>query len=690
MKKLPILIGLLFLFSILSAAAQGPPVPNPVKFTLEINGHKASYSDTLVKNTATGEVLTISDVPQLKIINGIGGFDLSNFKQGVTKAVPALGYLGDLIEVRVCDVHPDCTFSFYADYTNPSDFMFHTSIVTDQVYVCWDSTVVSDINNCPVQPTPDVEQKVETKVDTNDAETLASISAYYGQLIEAKIGNNKISKLIDDVVEFDGKEYDVKEEIYFTGSVKTSLDDEDYGTSPYLVLGTDAIKYKYIFTEQIDISKIDPEEQLEIDFLGKKLRIIDASANSITIRTGEEYYLKEGDVENINGKTVTIVTVGEDSVLVQVDDKSEIVSENSDKNINGLNVLVIDILYKSYEDSYVEFLIGTDSDEEVTDGSDFELFVSDDDTWEWNIALGGDNQYIGISNQEEYKFLDEDYKPLGVGESLMLPNDYVSVIFQEVTVSDNVELSFKVRDNYLYVRGNNEDSFVYGTDEYDELYVDVNGIYDNDKVLITNDKVRIGDSDIYLELGSVKIGKLEIKLDMSDILYDGVSFKDKDGSYLDYLGILFKDPENGVNDKTGFKVYVPEERPEVTIAIGEIINVAPPVIPDKTKPVDTPVPEKEIKEIEKIVEKKIPVKVVEYVCADGSKVENESECPEISIFDNLFLLATIVLSAFGFGAGLLALAKYWWNKGEKVRALKMMATAVKKGRAGAYDKYKKK
>lgn len=93
-----------------------------------------------------------------------------------------------------------------------------------------------------------------------------------------------------------------------------------------------------------------------------------------------------------------------------------------------------------------------------------------------------------------------------------------------------------------------------------------------------------------------------------------------------------------------------------------------------------------------------PVKkpeVIEYfVCADGSKVFSADDCPVISdkFGDSLFELALIILGVFGFGAGFVALARYYWRRGkpgDKERAVKMLSSAIKKAKEGKYSKHRK-
>ena len=219
------------------------------------------------------------------------------------------------------------------------------------------------------------------------------------------------------------------------------------------------------------------------------------------------------------------------------------------------------------------------------------MFEKESEEWEWIIELGGTEQYLGFWNVEAYSSIDEDedYHPLGLGESLFLPNKYVEIKFKDITEPDRTDMTFRVKDDFLYVKGETDANvFSFGSEEYDRLYINADGIYDSDKddkVLITTDKVEIGDSEIYLEMGSVKILDLTIKLDMSDILYKGISYLSEDGNFLDYFGIIFKDPENAVKDKTGFDVSVPEDRPEVSIAFGKDIPVE--VVSDDEETTDT-------------------------------------------------------------------------------------------------------
>ncbi len=692
MKQLLTILTILML--LLPAAMAAPPVPKPMRGYFEINGAGTAGYIIEVENLRTGEVISGDTINSLITqVNGFA-FDLSYLSQGALAPVPPIGFPGDIIEVRVRGFGDEGTLQFYVPENTPYEFTINietTSPPPPQIYVCPDGSQVSDPDDCLAEPEPEPEVEPETKVSSSGSS--ASVDVYYGVPIEVRLDDNKLSKLIDSEIKYDGEEYEVHEEIYFKGIIQTSLDDEDFGLESYLVVQEGALEYRYVFDDMIPIDDIHLEEPLEITFLGKDVKIIEAYEDEFVLRSGEDYFKKEGDSFKVLEHEVTVVTIGEDSVLIEVDGTSEIVIDGNDREINGLSVLVESILYKNYEGpgSYVELVIGLETDVVIKNGDDFELFIKDSEEYEWVISLG-DSQYIGIISKESYLGVDEDddYHALGVGDSIVLPNGYVNVRFDSVTDVDMNEISFKVKDGYLYVRG--EDGvFNHESTDYDRLYINEDGIYDEDKILITTDKVEIGDSGIYLEMGSVKIKDLTILLDLADILYKGISYATKDENFMDYLGIIFKDPENAVEDKDNFKVIVPEERPEALITFGDTLFVpAEPVEEEEEEtdvvepvdptPIPTPTPVSVPQPIPTTTPDPTPV-------ADPVPSVDEDEVD--TLFDKVFSLAVKILAVFGFGAGFLGLVNHYWKGGQKIRAIKMLNTAISKALLGKYDKYKK-
>ena len=680
MKKLfSILTILMFLFSSLTLAA--PPVPAPIIGKFTINGGGTLGYIVEAQNQRTLEVISGREINSMTTEPNGFFFDLSFFTQGYVGPSPV--YPGDVIEVRVVGF-PTSAIQFNVPSETP--YTISLSVTTGSVVQCADGSIVSDISLCPeIEEPEEPVVEIETKVSSTEDKDTASVEADYGQEIDVQITNTKLDILKDGTLDFNGEDYDYREIIYFAGKIETSIVEEDYELEPRLVLGEGAVEYRYKFDDLIDLSEIEEDEELEISFLGKDIKIIEAWEDEITVRSGEEEFLKEGEAVVISGKVVTVKTVGETSIMVDVGGTEQIIGLEDSREVNGIHILVDNILYKDYEDGYVELIIGTQSDKTVRDGDDFELFVEDDETFSWVINLP---DYIGIVSQEEYKSVDEDedYKPLGLGDTFSLPNNYVDIKFSSITDTPRTEITFKVKDNQLLVKGDDGD-FVSPTDEYDRVYIDSTGIYDDDDVLIATDKIRLGDSDTYLELGSVRIGKLVIKLDMSDILYDGISYLSEDGRFLDYLGIIFSDPEDGVDEQSGFEVSIPEERPEATISFSAGTEVIPPDI--TPIPTPTPVPTPEPTPVEPPVV--IPPTTTTTVPPTTPPVITPPDVPvepESKLFESLTYLLGIILAALGvkWRAGYLGLAKYYWNKGEKMRAVKMLITATKRAKEDYYKK----
>jgi len=690
--------------------AAPPENPNPIIGYLTLNGVPLTGYIIDVTNVRTGATVSGDTISSLITDPNSGGFFVRLSKIGFIAFSEV--YVGDTVKVSVRGFSdPQATVSFIPLET---PFYFDLAIVNQQDAVqCSDGSFVVNKADCPVPPPPppppppseDLED--ETKVSTSDDRETATMEAFFGQVMNGKIGDNKLSGLIDKEISYDSEKYDVKEEVLFKGVVLTSIDDEDFGREPYLTFGEEDLVYKYIFKDEIPYLDFHLEEPLEITFLGRDLKIIEASTSEMVIRTGEEFFLTEGDEVEVEGKKVLVKTIGDGSVAISVDGTEEIVSDGNDREINGLHVLVENILYKDYQggESRVELVIGLETDETVKDGEDFELFVKDEELWTWVIKLGDDIQYIGVMNQESYKDIDEDeeYKAVGVGESFYFPNNFIAVTFSSVTEEDMTKLNFKVKEkdgsDYLYVKGDSEDAFVFGSSDYEKLYINELGIYDDDLELITTDKVTIGDSDTSLELGSVKIRDLTILLDMADILFKAVSYAGRDEVYMDHFGIVFEDPENAVEDQEGFKVTVPEARLEVLISFGMNVPVVMPEEADEEEeeetdvvvPTDTIVPPV----VPPIVEPPVPPITPPVTPPVVPPVEPPVE-PESDLKTILITMIASIIGIFAWGKGFAALIKYYLRKAEetsgeeakkyRARAEKMAKTVVFNFLAGKYKK----
>ncbi len=612
-KTINFLIMLTLLCSLVLATSPQPPMV--VRGDVYSNGQPLSGIHVEVENERTGEILDYHDIISLTTENGIYVFLANDFKLGFGPKTDY--YPGDPITIRVGVVET-------------TEYLGYFPYIVEPLEVTW------------YVPPPDDDEEEEVVVDSgtsNIDESYISIDAFYGDTIDLCVGNSKISKLLNEEVRFDGTNYDISEEMCVKAQVQTSLNNKDFGLNPYLYI--EEASYSYIFEDLIPIDDISEDETLSITLLGKEVEISRASANEITLISGEEYFIEEKGYVEVEGKKVVVNLISNGKVALTVDGVYESFEEGDSEEVNGLEIRADDIMSNSDGLGTVNLRIGLDVESVIEDGDDYKY---GDFVWEWVISLDSSPQFIGVINQEEFKYLDDDVKPLSVGDTISLPEGYLNLQLSSVTNPEVTEIELRYRDGYLLVEGD----FNYGTDEYDEVYVNSVGIYDRDYELISSDSIQIGDSDINLELGSVIIGDLEIELDLSDILHKGSSYATKDEDFLDYLGIIFKDAESAVEDKRNFKVYVPEERPEVTIKLGTNFSVK--------KAVDCP-------EVEECPECK--PEIIQNVCPDPIVCPEVEECPTEEDKDNMvaFIIGGIVSILFAI-VGVVA-GGYKWFPGMK-------------------------
>jgi len=611
MKKLCFLIGLLLIANVM---AQAPPIPMPVQGTIYVDGQPMNGLLVTVTNLANNEVLTNQEVESLKTSSGTFMFDMGKF--------PTFPNYGDTIQIKVCD-EVDCVQTITMDYQFPKELVFNVGGVT---YICSDGSQVSNPDDCPEEITSEI------KAISNEDDSIVSIDAFYYQLIHVELDNNKLIKLQDKSIDFDDDEYDIKETLIFRGMIKTSLDDEDYLIDPYLVIEEEDIQYRYNFEDVIDLGLITEDEPLKIDLLGSPLEIISATSDTITLLQGELIQdLKVHDKVTVDDLELEILAIGIDIIRVNYNGVSETINEEDTIDVGGIQVYVKDVFQQEAADGLdtCDIRVGVDIIETIESGDEY------NDLWDWDINLPN---YIGIVNIDDYNELDEDTKPLGLGDSIILPNDFATIKFNDLSTPEMTDINVEIEDGMIHVTGPT-DAF---DDEYDELFIDGVGIYDNDLNLIGT-KVRVGDSDTYIEVGSMKLGKLTISLGMNDITYDGVNFNAKDADYLGKLGLVFKDPEQGVTDKDNFQISIPEEQPEATITIGAEPEEAEPQ--PSVAPVDCPaVPVCTEKECTDIVCPAQNVCPPEKVC---------EECTTIPPDDNQgAMIITAIAALLSAGAGI--------------------------------------
>ncbi len=558
-KIILMLFTFLLIGSIMAMAGGG----SPVAISGRILGDYVSNVQVNIENLRTGDTASIVTVGNEYL------FDWVNSERGY--------FSGDQfkIEIAICSAYnPKCTKTETYDPSKGELFIewdladvFNVPPEGDPLIQCLDGSIVSDLSLCPeiVEPEPEPEDKTISNIE----KTSISIEAFYGQEIDTCIGKSKLSKLQDQEIEFKDNDYDISEEICFNSpGVQTSIDITDYELDPYLILEEAGIEYRFIFEKIIPIGDITEDDPLKINLLNVSREIVAATATKITMISGKELWLTDG-AEAKDGIILDSVTRDNEAYILYKGQMGH-GKEGEFFKIDDREFYIVDIMNNEAAENNpdkVEIRYAADVRTEIEDGDDYE----DGEIWKWIVKLEGEYQYIGIYNQQEYRHLDEDYTPLGIGNVLNFPNDFAQIKFRGITEQVLEELRFRVIDGEFRISTDDE-IMSFGTEDYDKIYVRADGFYDEDKVFITAENMGIGDSDIELELGSLKIGNIEIDLDMSYIKYAGEVYSLKEDDYLDHYGLIFTDPKYAVDNKRGFKIQVPEERPEATITIGAEIT----------------------------------------------------------------------------------------------------------------------
>jgi len=318
------------------------------------------------------------------------------------------------------------------------------------------------------------EEEEEETVTTVEGGTEADVPL--GKPIVSSTGNefdltledDDIETLFDGEITYRGSNYDVSEVIVIganeTRSVipQTSLtsSDDDYESDVFLEVQRDAIKYFYSFDESINLSQVSTTYPLEIEFLGKKLTITNvySTGDKIDAQVGEEFFLNAGESVVVEGKTVTLTNVGSSSVVVDVDGKTEVIADGSTETVNGIEIYVDDVFSRDeLSESSAVLIIGEEATETYRDGDAYMGEDEDDPDWVWNIAglytstttsiinnassgITESGLILGIEN--DFVKDDDSDDPVGVGECYTMPNNFISICFDSLTVDDDEYMTF--------------------------------------------------------------------------------------------------------------------------------------------------------------------------------------------------------------------------------------------------------
>ena len=365
--------------------------------------------------------------------------------------------------------------------------------------------------------------------------------------------------LFDGEVEWGRDDYDAEEVIYLNGNI--AVNEEDFEGDAYLQFEEEDIVYEMQFDSELNTSDIDEDDTLEFNFLGESVEISDWDTDTITFTKGTEYAMREGDTITVDEKEITLTIVSDDRVMVTVDGTSKVVDEDETETVGGIDIKAEEVIYTEKSAGYATLVIGDEVSYEIEDGDEYDK----DEIWVWKI----DSDSIGLTLNQEYMELDDEFQPLKIGDELCLPNDYVCFVYEGLVDEDMEKLSFELDKykgkNYTEVKGN----FLKELEDYDKLYINASGIYDKDLEYLDNESIEIDNTELDLALSAngkwLKFidsdGKLKLKINrtLEAIEEKGKGdISDFDDTYRTTYGITIDNPEDSVEDNE-FEIKVPEE-----------------------------------------------------------------------------------------------------------------------------------
>jgi len=284
------------------------------------------------------------------------------------------------------------------------------------------------------------------------------------------IDDSEISSFMDTQVQFQGADYDVHDELVMvttSPTIETSLSssDDDYESNVFMEIKKGALYYVLFFDDTINVSKASTDEPLEVNFLGKKLKIVDAlfsddgSGNKFKAYVGSEYFMDVGDVVTISGKKVTLNNVGSDgSVMVDVDGTIGVIPSSLTETVNGIEIRNSETFYEDTKaERAANLVIGEDAEATYINTDPYTGEDEFNPNWKWWIANLGKNlatsldsnapqqnvvnesansgAVIGVYNY--FREISSSDSPVGIGECYDLPNNYASVCMDSLTVADD-------------------------------------------------------------------------------------------------------------------------------------------------------------------------------------------------------------------------------------------------------------
>src|SRR3989344_3927436 len=409
----------------------------------------------------------------------------SSFKRTIKK-VAAIG-------TGVAMLGMTLTGALAADLTNyPSSFGTGSIVVVGTLGdESSDNLAASDI----ALGLPSTSTGSTTKIEGGLSEDIpigANIAAI--NLIDTELDDGDLENFQDTTISFASADYDISEVLTLSqknnASVVSSLGsafvgsgiEDDYESNVYMEVGAqNAIRYFYKFDEAINVSKdVSTTNNLKMKFLGKTLKIVSTDSTTpntkFTAYVGNEYFMNTGDSVVVNGKTIKLENVGSTgSVAVSVDGVPEIITSGNTETVNGIEITNDEAFYTSAgkEQTSASLVTGTDASDSIKNadyypgGDDVcsNNDPKDPDCWRWIVkGFGIDSAGAGLASSvtapnngsdistagtilgiKNYFIINDDSdNPPGIGDCISLPNNFVSICVEKLTVPDTDYMNLKI------------------------------------------------------------------------------------------------------------------------------------------------------------------------------------------------------------------------------------------------------
>lgn len=357
-----------------------------------------------------------------------------------------------------------------------------------------------------------------TLADTDNTKPEAvplTLNVVASNQLETPITQDDIGTMIDGSISFQGTDYDVKEELHLSKlnnvTVHTGLsnNDPDYGSDVRMEVAKNSIEYIYAFKKSIPVAEASSSQPLDIDFLGKGLKITSVdSATQFQAQVGTEVTLDQGESTTVEGKVVKLEKVTAAKARVSVDGTEKTVSEGSAITINGIEIHVDTVFNNANDETLSEatLIVGKDAVQTIKNGDkyaggddDCDHDPEDPDCWIWivqnlltNTTTDVVNNVTGITYNGPTLGLQNDFaltklsrNPPAEGECVSVPNEYLSVCFDSLTNDDDyltLEMSKDERfDQDIPNRAtdhadipSNVDALLIESSETDSIRLDIN------------------------------------------------------------------------------------------------------------------------------------------------------------------------------------------------------------------------